>query len=191
MADVGSTRRRLLVGIAGVGVAGAAGCLAGDEREGRDDAPADSIDLDGRECDACGMVIGEAYGVAGQLFYADGKPEDPPARFDSVVELVTYHEERRDRGWELREAFVADCSRVDYDLETREGERYVTTHAADDAFADATELRYVVDSGVRGAMGPAFVPFSDGDDAAAFADEHGGEVVGWDELPDAARSASR
>ncbi|WP_290813557.1 nitrous oxide reductase accessory protein NosL, partial [Halovivax sp.] len=37
-------------------------------------------------------------------------------------------------------------------------------------------------SEVEGAMGADHLPFSDPDDAAAFAAAHGGEVVGWDAL---------
>ncbi len=49
-------------------------------------------------------------------------------------------------------------------------------------FADATELVYVVDSAVEGAMREEFLPFSSREEASAFADEHGGEVQPWEKL---------
>ncbi|EMA41873.1 nitrous oxide reductase accessory protein NosL [Halobiforma nitratireducens] len=178
-------RRRVLASVAVVAGAsvGLAGCLEDDETA---DVPADPVALtDGQACDVCGMVIDDHYGPAGQLFYADGEPEerDGPAWFDSVTELVTYHEERLERGWELREAFVTDYSAVDYDLVERDGTTYISSHVAAGTFVDATAVEYVVDSAVEGAMGEDFVPFSDEDDAAAFVDEHGGDVRSWDELP--------
>jgi len=180
----GLPRRRVLASVAavaGTGV-GLAGCL---EDDGVEDVPADPVALDdGVSCDVCGMVIEDHHGPAGQLFYTDGEPEDRdgPARFDSVTELVVYHEERRERGWELREAFVTDYSAVDYDLEERNDTTYITSHVAAETFVDATTVSYVVGSAVEGAMGRDYFPFSDDGDAAAFADDHGGELLAWEEL---------
>lgn len=179
-------RRRVLAATGAAVAAGLAGCLEDDDPG---EEPADPIDLSGgATCDVCGMVIEDHYGPAGQLFYADGNPDDRdgPARFDSLVELVASHEERLERGWELREAFVTDYSSVDYRLEERNGTTYISSHVGADAFADATDLSYVVDSDVEGAMGPDFLPFSRREDATAFVDEHGDEVRTWDELPSAA-----
>ncbi|APW96754.1 nitrous oxide reductase accessory protein NosL [Halobiforma lacisalsi AJ5] len=190
MTGDGWTRRRFLAG--GALAAAFAGCLGDDG----DDAepPAEPIDLtEGQACDVCGMTIVDHYGPAGQLFYADGKPDDRdgPAWFDSVTELVAYHEGRRERGWELREGFVTDYSTVDYDLLERddggdsegESETYISSHASREAFAEVTAVEYVVGSDVFGAMGEDHLPFSDSDEAAAFAEEHGGDVMSWEELP--------
>ncbi|MFC4541180.1 nitrous oxide reductase accessory protein NosL [Halosolutus amylolyticus] len=177
------SRRRLLGGIGAVAAAGLAGCLG--SADGGDESPAEPIALDeGQTCDVCGMTIADHYGPAGQLFYADGKPgdRDGPARFDSLSELLASHEERVARGWTLRDAFVTDYSRVEYALRKREGVIYISSHVAADAFADATTLHYVVDSGVEGAMGEAIVPFGDRDDAEAFVAAHDGEIRGWDDL---------
>ncbi|SDQ20848.1 nitrous oxide reductase accessory protein NosL [Natronobacterium texcoconense] len=178
----GLSRRRVLSGAIAVAGTGLAGCL---EDDAADEPPAEPVALtDGQSCDVCGMVIEDHYGPAGQLFYADGNPDerDGPAWFDSVAELVVYHEERVGLGWELREGFVTDYSSVDYDLEERDGTTYISSHVAADDFADATELHYVVDSDVEGAMGEDLLPFSTADDAAAFADEHGGTVREWTAL---------
>ncbi len=179
-------RRRFLAGTASFAAATLAGCLGGDDDS--EPVSADPIALtDGQECDVCGMLIADHYGPAGQLYYADGKPDDRdgPARFDSIAELLVYHRERRSRGWELRAAFVTDYSSVDYELLEREGTTYISTHANAAAFADATTLEFVVDSGIEGAMGEDIVPFSDREDAEGFVDEHGGNLRTWDELRDA------
>jgi copper chaperone NosL len=178
-----SSRRRVLAATGAVAAAGFAGCFEGDDTASGE--PAEPISLDeGATCDACGMVIEDHHGPAGQLFYADGNPDDRdgPARFDSLAELVAYHEERTARGWELREALVTDYSRVEYRLEERAGTHYISSHVEADAFADATELSYAVGSDVEGAMGEEHIPFSDRDDATAFVDDHGGETLAWDDL---------
>lgn len=170
-------RRRVLAGVATVPAAALAGCLGRDE-----DGAASSVepvDLHGRACDACGMVIGDHYGPAGQLFYADA---DGPLAFDSIAELREVYGARDSGRDELRGAFVTDYSRVDYDLDERDGTAYISSHVAADDFADATELAFVDDSGVQGAMGSAIVPFADADDADAFIAEHGGARRSWDEL---------
>lgn len=175
-------RRRLLAGTAALGITGIAGCFEGDEQN---EAPADPVSLDdGQACLACGMIIEDHYGPSGQLFYTGGQPEanDGVAWFDSVTELVTYHREQTDRGWELRDGFVTDYSAVDYELVERDGTTYITSHVDASVFADLTDLRYAVGSTVEGAMGEDFHPFSDQEDAAAFVDEHGGAVRSWSEL---------
>lgn len=176
------SRRRLLLGAATVAGATVAGCLGDD---GGDEPPAEPIALtDGLACDVCGMVIEETFGPAGQIFYADGKPEDRdgPARFDSVAELVVSLAEREQTGWEPRGVFVTDYSRVEYDVVEQGGGQYVENPVDADTFADAADCHYVVGSDVEGAMGPELHPFGERADAEDFADEYGGSVKAWDEL---------
>lgn len=45
----------------------------------------------------------------------------------------------------------------------------------------ATDAVYVVDSAARTPSGNATLPFSNRDDATAYVEQHGGEIVGWDE----------
>ncbi len=133
------------------------------------------------------MVVEDHYGPAGQIFYDDGRPDggDGPVAFDSVAELLVYDDEQRIRGLEDRAVFVTDYSSVDYELEDRDGVHYVSTHAEREAFADATELYYVVDSEIRGAMGPDHLPFSRRSDADDVSREYGGAVRNWGELSNA------
>ena len=174
------TRRSVLAGAVGATVAALAGCLNDDEA---DEPTPDPVDLAGQECDVCGMLIDEHHGPAGQAFYDEASDDrDGLARFDSVTELVVYLDERAAAGEEPRAVYVTDYSRVDYEVTEIDGGTYVSSHVDADDFADATTLGYVTGSEVKGAMGADHMPFSDADDAAAFAASHGGEVVGWDDL---------
>ena len=176
------SRRHVLVGLGSASIA-LAGCLGDDEST---DAPAEPISLDdGQTCDVCGMRIDDHHGPAGQVFYADGKPaeRDGPAWFDSIRELTVYHEERRDRGWDLRDVFVTDYAAVEYAIVERDETLYISSHVEADTFVDATTVDYVVDSTVEGAMGPEFLPFSDSEAAVSFTEEYNGALRSWEELP--------
>ncbi|ELY91742.1 NosL family protein [Natrialba hulunbeirensis JCM 10989] len=160
---------------------GLGGCLDEDDTDLEPATPT-ALD-DGETCDACGMVIADHYGPAGQLFYAASDADsDGPAQFDSLTELLTYHEARSDQGWELRAVFVTDYSSVDYQLEDRNETPHISSHVAEETFADATGLSYVVGSDVMGAMGEEVLPFSARDDATVFADKYDGEVQDWETL---------
>ncbi|MEM4782266.1 MAG: nitrous oxide reductase accessory protein NosL [Halalkalicoccus sp.] len=177
----GTTRRSVLVA-GGALIAGAAGCLeAGDDG---DEPVPEPVSLSGRECDGCGMVIGEHYGPNAQVFYEGGDPpedRDGPAWFDSTTEALGYHEQQERRGQDKLAMYVVDYSRVDYEIHDRDAP-HLSTHAEADAFVDAREATFVLGSEVLGAMEPDPIPFSDPEDAEGFADEHGGDVVGFGEL---------
>ena len=178
------TRRRLLCASGAVAVAALAGCLSGDEEE--EEVP-EPVDLAGRECDVCGMVIGEHHGPNAQLFFSGGTPpadRDGPVWFDSTNEAVVYLEEEERRGHEMLAMYVVDYSIVDYELEANGDTVLISTHTDADVFVDARETTFVVGSNVHGAMGPDSIPFSDPDDATAFADEYGGDLLPFDELVD-------
>lgn len=131
------------------------------------------------------MVISNHPGPNGQIYWADVDPDgrDAPFWFDSLKQCFFPHYfDGDDAGQTLEAAYVTDYSQVDYTVDTESGTPYITSHTPADSFADATELVYVVESDVEGAMGPDFVPFSDESDATAFADEYGGSVVAFDEV---------
>lgn len=180
----GSTlaRRRLLVLCGSLAVGSFAGCTGGDS----DATAPDPIALSGGlQCDVCGMVIGMHPGPSGQLFYRDQTPEghENPARFDSMKScFFPYKFEHERLDWAVAAAYVTDYSAVEYELEREGGTTYISSHVAEDAFARATDVVYVVGSEVEGAMGPDFLPFSDRADAEAFASEHGGELVEYDDV---------
>lgn len=181
-------RRRTVLGAAGAGVvASLAGCLdaVNPLGDGGTDAPDPQSLGGGEDCDVCGMVIDKHPGPNGQLFYEDETPAGHPlpARFDALKQcFFPYKIEREERGWSRTAAYVTDYSAVEYDVSDESGATTISSHTEPSSFAPAEELQYVVGSDVQGAMGPDFVPFSEADDAAAFADEYGGDVVAFDEI---------
>ena len=164
--------RRSVLGAAGaVAVGGLAGCL-GDDGQAR--APTPTSLGGGQTCDNCGMVIGEHHGPNGQIFFEANGPEDHgnPARFDSLAPcLFPYYFSKRDLGWTAARVYVTDYAVLDYAVETREGEPYLSSHTQPDSFAAADGLLYVVESRLQGAMGPDLVPFSRRSQAESLVDE--------------------
>ncbi|WP_254767456.1 nitrous oxide reductase accessory protein NosL [Salinilacihabitans rarus] len=166
-------RRTVLAGAAIAGVGALAGCL------GEDDVP-DPVSIeDGRECDNCGMMIAKHPGPVGESFYeADaGVTDDPeaPAQFCSGTCTYAFGFDQADAGHESIVTYATDYSSVDWDLETSDGETAISAHLDAEAFAPVTDLTFVGDSDVEGAMGASLIGFSDADDADAFVDEHGGD----------------
>lgn len=173
-------RRQTLLAGAGVVLAAAAGCLGGDGA----DAPAPVTLPDGATCDVCGMVIGQQPGPTAEIFYADHGPEghDDPARFDSTWEAYQYDFEREERGWERTAFYVTDYSSVEYAVTAEGGDRSVSTHPQQAAFAPAEDVTYVVGSEVEGAMGQDLIAFTDEGDAESFRSQYGGELATHDEV---------
>ncbi|WP_137286482.1 nitrous oxide reductase accessory protein NosL [Halorussus salinisoli] len=183
--DATDGRRRSVLRAGALGVAASlAGCLGG--LTGDDGDVPDPISVaGGLDCDACGMVVEKHPGPNGQIFYDGDSPEghDNPARFDSLKQcFFPYKLEREGMGWNLDAGYVTDYSSVDYDVSTQGGTTTISSHTEPESFARATDLQYVVDSEVEGAMGPDFVPFSTQGDAESFADEYGGEVVAYGDI---------
>ena len=157
-----------------------AGCLS--ESEGPA-APPDPITIDENgQCDYCGMVVADHPGTNAQLFYDDDRPEgrDGPAQFCSLPCAHKFHVERDRLGWDLLARYVTDYSVTDYELANDASS--ISSHLEAETFAPAEELTYVVGTGIEGAMGPEYVPFSDADEAAAFAAEHDGARYDWETL---------
>ncbi|QLH79000.1 nitrous oxide reductase accessory protein NosL [Halosimplex rubrum] len=174
-AAVDSVRRRPLLVSGAAALAALAGCGSSDSG----DAP-EPVDLTTEDrCDVCGMVIPNHPGPSAEIFYADNRPSghDDPARFDSTWEAFQYDFERNDRGWDREAFYVTDYSEVDYSVTEEGGDSVVSTHPDAGAFADAESVTFVVGSEVKGAMGRDLIAFSEGSDAEAFADEHGGSLA--------------
>jgi nitrous oxide reductase accessory protein NosL len=147
----------------------------------------DPVDLSGGKFDdRGGMEIGPHGGANGQIFYEN---ETPPERdggpfwFHTLVfGFFPFYFDRRNRGWETTAMYVTDFSAVEYEVQQRDGTPTMPSPTAPDTFGDASELTYVMDSSVRGGMGPDLHPFSDEQDADAFVSEYGGEPVAFDDL---------
>ena len=181
-----SRRRFLGATAAAVAAGGLAGCLSGDGG-GDGDAP-EPVTLDESDsCDVCGMVIPNHPGPTSEVFYADEEPAGHanPARFDSTWEAFQFDFARRDEGWSREAFYVTDYSAVDYDLFEDGGDTLISTHPGADAFADATEVTFVVGSEVVGAMGRDLIAFGDEGDAEAFQAEHGGDLAAFDDVDEA------
>jgi copper chaperone NosL len=178
--DCSVERRPLLAAGGAVAASTLGGCL---DLGGREPA-AVAID-EGAQCDVCGMVIPKHPGPNGQLFYEDESPEghDNPAWFDSLKKcFFPYKLEHERRDWSVAAMYVTDYSAVEYELSTSDGRTYISSHTDPASFADARELHYVVESDVHGAMGPDFYPFSERADAEAFAADHGGRVLEFEDI---------
>jgi len=97
--------------------------------------------------------------------------------------VETFLETRDQEGHQQRFGYpltvlVSDYSGVDLEL-TEEG--YPATDAVT-GWADAEDAVFVVDSEARATHGETVLPFSEREDAEAFAEEYDGEVVSWTEL---------
>lgn len=177
-----TTRRNFVSLVAGVGFASTAtGCLGGDE-----ELP-EPISLDaGQACDFCGMIIQDHPGPVGQTYYRDNVPEgradDQPAWFCSNICLFDFYFERRQQGWEPLVHYTTDYSAVDYEVKEEQERLTLTAHPEAENFANGEDTTVVVDSEVEGAMGPSLVPFTDDEDATAFQDEYGGDVLAFGDI---------
>ncbi|MCW8173344.1 nitrous oxide reductase accessory protein NosL [Natrialba swarupiae] len=169
------TRRTVLVGAAGVGVAALAGCLGEDD----EDAP-DPITIDADQaCDQCTMQIGQHPGPVGQTHYDDPDDvvgEDRPAQFCSSTCTYSHTFEQENAGHDPTATYLTDYSIVDYDIELDDDIEEISSHLEADAFAGVEGLTLVVDSDVQGAMGPSMIGFGDADEAEEFQTEYGGDL---------------
>jgi copper chaperone NosL len=117
----------------------------------------------------CGMLVAEHPGPKGQIFLTG---EDQPVWFTSVRDAFAFTmlpEEPR----EIVAIYVNDMGRA----------------ASWDApgpgtWIEAHDAHFVIGSARRGGMGvEEVVPFADAEAARRFAEEHGGEVVGFSAVP--------
>lgn len=182
-AGLDRTRRRLLAGLGTLAVAGvAAGCTTGGETSPTPDPVQIAA---GEQCDVCGMVVSEHPGPVGEIFYRDNRPggHENPARFDSLRGcLFPFLLEHERLDWEATAVYVTDYSTVDYEVTEQEGTPFISSHVSADAFALTEAVTFVVGSGVNGAMGPDFVPFSLRADAEAFAGAYGGDLLEFEDI---------
>lgn len=176
------TRRTFLASAAAGSAAALAGCTGGTGGDGPAPEPITLTRAD--TCDACHMVIPIHPGPTAQIFYRDHQPEghDNPARFCSCWEAFSSLFEHEQMDWEATVFYVTDYSSVDYTINEANGAVFISSHPEASAHANAADLFYVIGSEAKGAMGSDLLPFSVRDDAAAFADERGGEVVTYDDV---------
>lgn len=117
----------------------------------------------------CGMNLVEHEGPKGQILLA-GRSD--PVWFSSARDAFSFTmlpEEAKD----IRAIYVSDMAKAPSWSDPGAGN-----------WIDARKAFFVIDSDKRGGMGaPETVPFSTRQAAEAFAGEHGGRVVSFDEVP--------
>lgn len=171
-------RRRLIVAAGTLFTGSLAGCTSDSGR-----TPPEPVTLgENADCDICGMVISKHPGPTTEIFYADRQPNDHqnPARFDSTWEAFQF--DFNHDGWERQAFYATDYSTVDYEIRTDAAQPVISTHYSSDAFVDAHDVTFVVNSEVVGAMGSDLIGFSDAADAEMFREEYGGDLATFDDV---------
>lgn len=116
----------------------------------------------------CSMTVAEHAGPKAQVFVSDAAV---PLWFPSVRDMFAYTmlpEENQD----IRAIYVSDTGATDDYADVAEG-----------AWIEARDALYVLGSEIEGGMGlPEAVPFADRDQAAAFTEKHGGEIVPFNQV---------
>jgi len=106
-------------------------------------------------CDACGMIISEA------TFAAAAALEDGAAlKFDDIGDMLRYQPSHPDL--EVAAWFVHDTP--------------------SEAWLNAAAATYVLSPAIASPMGHGLAAFADPGQAASFAAEVDGEVLGWDQI---------
>jgi copper chaperone NosL len=117
----------------------------------------------------CGMAVGEHPGPKGQIWV---DAQSKPVWFTSVHDTIAFTllpEEPKD----IRAIYVNDMANAPN-----------WQHADQGGWIEARKAFYVIGSTVSGGMGtPEEVPFSDKNRAVAFAQQQGGRVVTWEQIP--------
>ncbi len=156
------TRRKFIIVVGGVTLAGLAGC-GGEEEVTVACEPRPFRDDD--ECAVCGMYIAHYPGPKAQACLRDGRLLTFCSTSDMFVWLL-----QPDSVPQLLKAFVHDMGVTDWD------------EPSDDAFIDAEVAVYVTEHPVMGAMGPTLASFGSEEDARAFMAEHEGRLLAYEEV---------
>ena len=156
------TRRKFIIVVGGVTLAGLAGC-GGEEEVTVACEPRPFRDDD--ECAVCGMYIAHYPGPKAQACLRDGRLLTFCSTSDMFVWLL-----QPDSVPQLLKAFVHDMGVTDLD------------EPSDDAFIDAEVAVYVTEHPVMGAMGPTLASFGSEEDARAFMAEHEGRLLAYEEV---------
>ncbi|MFP4609757.1 MAG: nitrous oxide reductase accessory protein NosL [Thiohalophilus sp.] len=141
----------------------AGGCDRGDESaRAHEPVPISQ----GDECHVCGMTINNHPGPKAQAFIRD---KATPFKYCSTRDLFSHvlQPEVRSR---ISQIYTHDMGSTEWDA------------PANDAFTDAREAWYVINHPRKGAMGPTLASFADKSAAEDFIEQHGGEIVRFDEI---------
>ncbi|WP_174575579.1 nitrous oxide reductase accessory protein NosL [Rhodanobacter sp. C06] len=119
-------------------------------------------------CAVCGMYLDSSPGPRAEAWVA-GRTK--PLMFDSTRDFFAYVLQPENQA-SLQALFVQDSAHIDWQQ---------PSHAAA-SFIDARRAFYAVWQPLPGSMGPTLAPFATRVAAAAFVHEHGGAVLGFDEV---------
>ncbi len=128
-------------------------------------AAAQPIDS-GDSCHVCGMLITEHPGPKGEAFM---EKQSEPLKFCSTMDLFAFLKQPENET-QVSHAYVHDVAAASW------------ATPDDEAFVLASEAIYVVGHDQRGAMGHTLASFAEQDDAEAFREEHGGELLSFAEI---------
>jgi copper chaperone NosL len=132
---------------------------------GRDERPAPPQEVAaGTACSLDGMLLNDFPGPKAQIHYSDGTTEffcDTVEMFSMVL--------RPESARRIRAVYTQDMTRTEW-------------KAPRGQWIDARQAFYVHGSRRRGSMGPTFAAFATQEAAAAFAREHGGTVLRFDQV---------
>ena len=120
----------------------------------------------GDSCHVCGMTITAHPGPKGEAFMGG---DAQALKFCSTAELFTFLKQPENEA-QFSHAYVHDMGNTQWGSPD------------DDAFIRAAEALYVIGHERRGSMGHTLAPFADKNAAEAFIEDHGGELIAFDEI---------
>jgi nitrous oxidase accessory protein NosD len=168
--------RVALVALVALAAVGTAGAFAADPSESVPEPVRfdDAVEL-GLSSETDALMAGDATLPRVQVFYSQLQYAVGYNGIASFVDSQRDGRTERQFGYPL----VAYVETFDHrDPGTTESGLFSATGAG--GWTPAGEARYVVGSDAEGPSGEVVVPFRGREAAAAFADDHGGSVVGWD-----------
>ncbi|MDT8387298.1 MAG: nitrous oxide reductase accessory protein NosL [Thiogranum sp.] len=121
---------------------------------------------DGDECHVCGMIITRFPGPKGEAYVTR---VEQPLKFCSTRDLFAWLLQPETAAV-VEQIYVHDMAQTDW------------THPDDTQLIDARGAWYVTGSERTGAMGPTLASFATREAAAAFAEQHGGRLLRFEEI---------
>ncbi len=118
----------------------------------------------GHACAVCGMITVDFPGAKAQIHYRNGKVDT----FCCTLHMFSFYLQP-DRPPNITAVYVNDMGKADRE---KTGGHWI----------DAKKARYVVGGDVMGPHGEALAPFAELKDAEAYIMEHGGKLVGFDDV---------
>ena len=115
-------------------------------------------------CTLDGMLLSDYPGPKVQIHYESGPPEFFCDTVEMFAMVLQPESQRRIRG-----VYTQDMGQADW---TQPRGHWI----------DARSAFYVEGSDIKGSMGPTFASFARREDAEAFAQQHGGRVLSFDQV---------